>query len=146
MIRSTGRHDSRVTRMLRWSAVGLLLVTAACSTSGPTDPRISADVDRSSAGALEGLTVTGNGFTPSGPVLVTLLMAGSGANSSPYIEETINADADGKINFERRPVPCPQVGGYGDGVWTVVSARDMTTGISGSDQLPRDGSEPDCRG
>ena len=49
-------------------------------------------------------------------------MAGSGANSSPYIEETINADADGEITDERRPVPCPHAGGYGDGAWTVVSA------------------------
>lgn len=146
MIRSAGRQGSRVRKMLRGSAVAVLLVTAACSTSDPTDPRISADVDRSSAGTLEGLTVTGNGFTPSGPVLVTLLMAGTGANSSPYVEETINADADGKINFERRPVPCPQASGYGDGVWTVVSARDMTTGISGSDQLERDGAGPDCKG
>ena len=146
MIRSTSRQGSRVTRMLRGSAVALLLVTAACSNSASTDPRISADVDRSSGGSLEGLTVKGKGFTPSGPVLVTVLMAGSGANSSPYVEETINADADGEITYERRPVPCPQAGGYGDGVWTVVSARDMTTGISGSDQLERDGSEPDCKG
>jgi hypothetical protein len=145
MIGSTSRHRSRVTRMLRGTAVALLLVAAACSNSEPTDPRISADEDRSSAGSLEALTVTGEGFTPNGDVLVTVLMAGSGANASPYVEETIKADADGEINYERRPLPCPPEGGYGTGVWTVVSARDMTTGISGSDQLSG-GGEPDCRG
>lgn len=142
---STSRHGSRVVRVLRGSAVALLLVTAACSNSDPTDPRVSADEDRSSAGSLEGLTVKGNGFTPNGDVLVTVLMAGSGANASPYHEETVKADGDGKLNYERRPVPCPTAGGFGTGVWTVVSARDMTTGISGSDQLSP-GGEPDCRG
>ena len=145
MIRSTSRQGSRVTKMLRGPAVALLLLTAACSNSDPTDPRISADEDRSSAGSLDALTVKGKGFTPNGDVLVTVLMAGSGANASPYVEETVKADGDGELNYERRPVPCPRDGGYGTGVWTVVSARDMTTGISGSDQLSP-GGEPDCRG
>ena len=145
MIRSTSRQVSRVTKFLRGPAVALLLLTAACSDSDPTDPRISADEDRSAAGSLEALTVTGNGFTPNGDVLVTLLMAGSGTNASPYVEETVKADGDGELNYERRPVPCPQEGGYGTGVWTSVTARDMTTGISGSDQLSP-GGEPDCRG
>ena len=145
MIRSTSRLGSHVIGMLRGTAVALFLVTAACSEGPPGDPRISADEDRSSAGSLEGLTVKGKGFTPNGDVLVTLLMAGSGGNASPYVEETIKADAEGKIEFERRPVPCPREGGYGTGVWTLVSARDMTTGISGSAQLSP-GGEPDCRG
>ena len=145
MLRSTSRQGARVIRVLRGSAVALLLVTAACSNSEPTDPQISADEDRSSAGSLEALTVTGKGFSPNGDVLVTFLMAGSSGNVSPYVEETIKADGDGEINFERRPVPCPREGGYGTGKWTLVSARDVTTGISGSDQLSG-GGEPDCRG
>jgi hypothetical protein len=131
--------------MLGGSAVALLLLTAACSESDLTDPRISADEERSSAGSLEALTVKGKGFTPNGDVLVTVLMAGSGANASPYIEETVKADAEGELTYERRPLPCPSDGGYGTGVWTVVSMRDQTTGISGSDQLSP-GGEPDCRG
>lgn len=145
MIGSTNRHVSRMTRMLGGAAVALLLVSAACSSDEPTDPRISADEDRSSAGSLEALTVKGKGFTPNGDVLVTINMAGSGANASPYFEETTKADGDGKLNYEKRPVPCPQAGGYGNGVWTVVTTRDMTTGISGSDQLSP-GGEPDCKG
>lgn len=144
MIRSKSRQGSPVARMLRGVAMAALLVTAACSESEPTDPRISAEEDRSSAGSLEALTVTGKAFTPNGDVLITVNMAGSGANASPYHEETIKADGDGEINYERRPLPCPSAGGFGNGVWTVVTARDMTTGISGSDQLSP-GGEPDCR-
>jgi hypothetical protein len=145
MIRSTNRQRSRVASMLRGSAVALLLLTAACSESEITDPQISADEERSSAGSLEALTVKGKGFTPNGDVLVTVNMAGSGANASPYAEETTKADGEGNLLYERRPLPCPAAGGYGTGVWTVVTARDMTTGISGSDQLSP-GGEPDCRG
>jgi hypothetical protein len=144
MIRSTSGQGSRARRVLGCSAVALLLLTAACSESEVTDPRISADEERSAAGSLEALTVKGKGFTPNGDVLVTVLMAASGANASPYIEETVQADADGELTYERRPLPCPQASGYGTGVWTLVSMRDQTTGISGSDQLSA-GGEPDCR-
>jgi carbohydrate-binding DOMON domain-containing protein len=146
MIRSTSRQGSRLTKVLRGSAVALLLIAAACSESEITDPQISAKEDRSSAGSLEALTVKGKGFTPNGAVLVTVNMSGSGSNNSPYVEETVNADGDGNLTYERRPLPCPTQTGYGNGVWTVVSARDMTTGISGSDQLSPSGGEPDCKG
>jgi hypothetical protein len=109
------------------------------------DPKISADVDRSSSGALEGLKVKGSHFTSNGEVLVTVLLVGNGPNPSQYVEEKIQADADGKIDYERRPLPCPQAGGYGSGSWTWVTARDSASGIAGSRPLTP-GSTPDCKG
>jgi hypothetical protein len=147
MIRSTRRHGSRVARALGLSSIALLLVAAGCSsdTGQQRDPSISAKEDRNSAGMLEGLTVTGKHFTPSGTVLMTVLMAASGPNASPYFEEEIQADASGNIKYEKRPVPCPQTPDYKSGSWTLVTARDMSSGISGSDSL-HPGSTPDCTG
>lgn len=103
------------------------------------------DDERSSAGSLEGLKVEGEGFTPNGTVLVTFLMAATGGNASPYVEEQVSADGDGKISFERRPLNCPQPADYESGRWTSVIARDSSSGISGSANLDP-GREPDCRG
>ena len=139
-------QGSRITKALRAAAVTLLVLAAGCgqeATGG--DPKISADADRGSGGALEGLTVKGSKFTPNGEVLVTVLLVGDGANPSQYIEETIQADGDGKINYERRPIPCPQATDYGSGSWTWVTARDMASGISASRPLTP-GSTADCTG
>ena len=146
MIGSTRRRRSGVSRVLRLCGIGSLLVATSCGYSHtPGDPAISADVDRSSQGVLEGLTVEGKSATPNGPVLITLVMAASGGNASPYIEETIQADANGEFRYERRPPPCPQPLDYQRGSWTSVVARDMTSGISASEVL-EPGVEPDCRG
>jgi hypothetical protein len=129
-----------------WLAAAAALVLAvgcSSSTSSGTNPSISAKSDRSKDGVLQGLTVTGKHFTPNGMVLVTTLMAASGANASPYVEETIQADANGKIKWEKKPVPCPQTGDYGKGSWTSVVARDTTSGISDARTLDP-GSTPDC--
>lgn len=140
------KHGSRLTKVLTASAVALLVLGAGCSsdTTGG-DPKISADADRTSGGALEGLTVKGSKFTPNGEVLVQVLLVGDGPSPSQYIEEKIQADGNGKINFERRPLPCPTATGYGAGHWTWVSARDTGTGISSSEPL-NGGSAPDCNG
>jgi len=105
---------------------------------------VSADDDRGAGGKLEALTVEGKGFTPNGTVLVTMLMAASGGNVNPYVEEQVQADGEGKFRLERRPAPCPQPADYERGSWTSVVARDMTSGISGSKRL-EPGQEPDCR-
>lgn len=146
MIDSGRRRGSRVTRMLWLPAVVFSLVAAGCSDSSTAngDPTISADADRGSGGNLEGLTVEGKRFTPNGPVLVTMLMAASGGTTNPYVEETIQADGEGKIRFEKRPPPCPQPVDYERGSWISVVARDMTSGISSSKVL-EPGGEPDCR-
>ncbi|HVL05449.1 MAG TPA: hypothetical protein VM388_05645 [Acidimicrobiales bacterium] len=145
MIGST-KQRSRLTKALRASAVALLVLAAGCSTSSiGGDPDISADADRGAGGTLEGLKVKGSKFTPNGEVVITTLLVGDGPNASQYVEETIQADADGKINFERRPMPCPTATGYGSGSWTWVSARDTATGISGGEPLTP-GSAPDCTG
>lgn len=145
MIVSTGRQTSRVARGLSLLGVTALLLLTGCSdSSSERDPSISAKEERSSAGVLEALTVEGDGFTPNGTVLVTMLMAGSGGNASPYVEEETQADAEGKIQFERRPPACPQPADYERGSWVSVTARDMTSGISGSETLDP-GEEPDCR-
>ena len=139
------KQGSRVTTAIRAAAVALLVLAAGCgqeSTSG--DPKISADTDRGAGGALEGLTVKGSKFTSNGEVLVTVLLVGNGPNPSQYVEETIQADADGKITYERTPLPCPQATDYGSGSWTWVTARDMASGISGSTPLTP-GSTPDCQ-
>jgi hypothetical protein len=145
MIESTGRQAPRVRRVLSLCAVALLLVAAGCGSTGPQDPNISADQERGSGGMLEALIVEGQDFTPNGPVLVTIVMATTGGNASPYVEETIQADASGEFRYEKRPVPCPQPVDYQRGSYINVIARDMTSGISGSDQLDP-GTEPDCRG
>jgi hypothetical protein len=139
-------QGSRATKALRAAAVALLVLAAGCGqeiTGG--DPKISVDDDRSASGALEGLKVKGSKFTSNGEVLITVLLVGNGPNPSQYIEEKTQADADGKINFERRPLPCPQGGGYGSGSWTWVTARDQSSGISGSRPLTP-GSTADCQG
>jgi hypothetical protein len=143
MTASTKRRRTRVTRLLHLSGVAVLLLAAGCQTNSSGDPRISAADSRSSAGVLEKLTVQGSHFTPSGPVRITLLMAGGSTNASPYVEEDIQADADGRIRYEKQPVACPQPADYGRGSWTAVVARDMTSGISGSAALSP-GAQPDC--
>lgn len=132
--------------VLRLSTIALLVLAVGCSTqsSSPGDPSISAKEDRGSGGRLDGLTVEGKGFTSNGTVLVTLLMAATGGNASPYVEEEVQADGEGEFRFERQPVPCPQPADYQSGSWVSVIARDMTSGISGSDRLGP-GQEPDCR-
>jgi hypothetical protein len=146
MIDPTRRQRAAVARVLRFCGIALFLLAAACgNNSAERDPNISADDERSEGGALQALTVEGKDFTPNGPVLVTVVMAATGGNASPYVEETIQADGEGRITYERRPVPCPQPVDYERGSWINVVARDMTTGISGSDRLDP-GREPDCRG
>lgn len=143
---SSTMQGSRATKALRAAAIALLVLAAGCGqkvTGG--DPKVSADADRSSSGALEGLTVKGSHFTPNGEVLVQVLLVGNGPNSSQYVEEKVQADNNGKIKYERRPLPCPTATGYGAGSWTWVSARDTATGISGDDPL-NPGSTPDCMG
>lgn len=146
MIDSRRRHRAGVTRMLWLPAIVFSLVSAGCSDSSTAngDPSISADVDRGSAGKLEALSLDGKRFTPNGQVLVTMLMAASGGNTNPYVEETIQADGGGKIKFEKRPPACPQPVDYDRGSWVSVIARDMTSGISSSEVLSP-GGEPDCR-
>jgi hypothetical protein len=142
---STTRSRGR-SRAFRLSATALLVLAVGCSTgtSTPGDPSINAKDERGSGGRLEGLTVEGKGFTSNGTVLVTLLMSAAGGNASPYIEEEVQADGNGEIRYERQPVPCPQPADYERGSWVSVIARDMTSGISGSDSL-EPGQEPDCR-
>lgn len=146
MIDSRTRRRSRITRMLCLPAIVFSLVAAGCSdsTTANGNPSISADADRSSAGKLEALKLEGKRFTPNGQVLVTMLMAATGGNTNPYVEETIQADGSGKIMFEKRPPTCPQPVDYDRGSWITVVARDMTSGISSSEVL-NPGGEPDCR-
>ncbi|MDP1807445.1 MAG: hypothetical protein Q8K72_19870, partial [Acidimicrobiales bacterium] len=66
-------------------------------------------------------------------------------NPSQYVEETIQADGNGRITYERQPLPCPQATDYGSGSWTWVAARDMASGISASRPLTP-GSTADCTG
>ena len=138
---------TRVKRMVWLPAIVFSLMAAGCSdsTTAGGDPTISADADRGSSGKLEALKVEGKRFTPNGQVLVTMLMAASGGNTNPYVEETIQADGEGKINFEKRPPGCPQPVDYQRGSWSMVVARDMTSGISSSEVLTP-GGEPDCQG
>lgn len=147
MIESTIRRRSRLSTAVLSSGIALLLLAAGCSQSvtGAGDPSISVDDERSSTGSLEALKVEGKGFTPNGTVLVTFLMAATGGNASPYVEEQVSADAEGMIRFERRPVTCPQPANYERGSWISVIARDSSSGISGAAYLDP-GREPDCRG
>ena len=87
-------------------------------------PRSASTTTAAPAAPSRALTVKGSKFTPNGEVLVTFLLVGDGPNPSQYFEEKVQADSDGKINFERRPVPCPTATGYGAGSWTWVAARD----------------------
>ena len=138
------KQGSRVTKALGAAAVALLMLGAGCGEKiAGGDPKISVDDDRGAGGALEGIKVKGSHFTSNGEVLVTVLLVGNGPNPSQYIEEKIQADADGKITYERRPLPCPTATGYGAGSWTLVTARDTASGISGSRPL-NPGSAPDC--
>ena len=138
------RFQSKVLGLL---ATALLMVTVSCSSQdiATSDPSISADVDRASNGKMEAVTLKGKGFTPNGQVLVTAVMAASGGDARPYVEQEVRADDKGEIRWEARPVPCPQPADYERGSWVSVIARDMTSGISGSEVLDP-GSEPDCRG
>lgn len=142
---STTRSHLR-SRVLRLSAIVLLLLAASCSgdESSPGDPSISAKEERGAGGALEKLTVEGKGFTPNGTVLVTTVLAATGGNTRPYVEEEVQADGEGKIRYERGPLTCPQPVDYERGSWVSVVARDNTSGISGSEVLDP-GGEPDCR-
>ena len=137
-----GRWGSGV---LRLSAIVLLVLAASCSSdnASPGDPSISAKEERGAGGKLEKLTVEGKGFTANGTVLVTAVLAGTGGNTRPYVEEEVQADGEGKIRWERQPVPCPQPADYERGSWVSVVARDNTSGISGSEVLDP-GGEPDC--
>lgn len=133
------------TARLTWLAVAASLVLAVgCSSQSGAErnPSISASVDRSKDGSLQGVTVTGSGFSANGPVLISALMAASGNDKSPYLEETIQADGSGKIKWEKKPIPCPQ-SDYGTGSWTRITARDTNSGISGS-ALLTPGGAPDC--
>ena len=146
MSASTARQGSRFTRVIRFSGIALLLLTTAAACSDrEVDFAIDVEQERSEGGALQGLVVDGSGFTPNGTVLVTLVMSTTGGNARPYVEEEIQADGNGEFRFERRPPACPQPVDYERGSWTLVVARDMTEGISGSEQLTP-GVEPDCRG
>lgn len=137
----TKRHGWRGTRALRVSGIALLLLGAACggdSLSANGDPIINAKEDRNSAGVLEGLTVEGKRFASNGQARVTLLLSGGS-----YVEEDIAVGSDGKIKFEKRPVPCPQPATTGS--FVLVTVRDMTGGISSSETLTP-GKEADCKG
>jgi hypothetical protein len=144
MIDSKVRHGSGLARALGGAGIAFLLFASACSSdSNDFNPRVTADADRSSSGALEKLTVKGKHFTPNGKVLVTVAMAATGGNASPYLEETVDADGEGHILYERQPVKCPEPKDYQRGSFISVITRDMTTGISGSTPLDP-GDAPDC--
>lgn len=144
MIASTSRRGSRTAKAVL-SGLALLLVATGCSnTSAVGDPTISVKESRNSAGVLQALTVKGQSVTPSGTVRITVLMAAGATNASPYSEEDIKADANGKFTYDKRPLPCPATADYGSGSWVNVVARDMTSGISGS-RLLRPGATPDCK-
>lgn len=74
-----------------------------------------------------------------------MLIAASGGNTNPYVEEIVQADGAGRIQVEKRPPTCLQPVDYQRGSWVSVIARDMTPGISSSEVLTPSG-EPDCRG
>jgi hypothetical protein len=145
MIDSMPRKTLRPTRALALCGIAACLLASACSskTSAATNPTISAKASRSSTGALEELKVTGKGFSANGQVHITVLMAASGPNTSPYVEEDVQADANGKITYDKKPLPCPTVTDYGHGSWTAVSARDTSSQIASTAVL-NPGKAPDC--
>ncbi len=141
---STSGRGSRFTRVLGASGIALLLVAAGCGDY-EKEYSISVDESRGGGGMLEGVVVEGEGFSPNGTVLVTFVLSATGGNTRPYIEENVQADGNGEFRLERRPLSCPQPADYQSGSWTLVVARDMTSGISGSQTL-EPGEQPDCTG
>ena len=130
--------------MLGASGVALLLAAAGCSDYAK-EYDITLDDSRGAGGVLEGVVVEGEGFSPNSTVLVTFVMSATGGVAQPYVEEQVQADGNGEFRLERRPLNCPQPPDYRSGSWTLVTARDMTSGISGSERLEA-GEQPDCRG
>ncbi|MDQ4069377.1 MAG: hypothetical protein M3203_07905 [Actinomycetota bacterium] len=130
--------------MSRLLGVTLLLLGAACGAY-EREFHITLEEDRGPNGSLQGVVVNGEGFTANGEVLVTYVLSATGGNTRPYVEQQVQADANGQFRQEARPVPCPQPPDYQYGSVTLIVARDMQSGISGSAQL-EPGAEPDCRG
>ncbi len=130
--------------MLGASGVALLLVAAGC---GDYDKEYSISVEdrRGSNGMLEGVVVEGEGFSPNGTVQLTYVLSATGGNTRPYLEENVQADGNGSFRVEKQPIPCPQPADYRNGSWTLIVARDMNSGISGSQAL-EPGGQPDCSG
>ena len=94
---------------------------------------------------LEGVVIEGEGFTPNGTVMVTYVLTVTGGNTQPYVEENVQADGNGEFRLEKQPIPCPQPADYERVSWTLIVARDMTSGISVSQTL-EPGQTPDCTG
>jgi hypothetical protein len=147
MIDSTTWRGARRRKLLWLGGVSLLLLTTGCKSTNAAikNPSMQVQDDRNAAGVLQSLTVNGSGFTPNGQAHITALMAVSGSTASPYVEADIQADANGKFRFERRPMSCPQPVDYGPGSWVSISARDTTSGISATKALTP-GRQPDCGG
>ena len=144
MTGSTAGVRSRLTRVLGASGIALLLVATGCSDY-EKEYDISVDDSRGAGGVLEGVVVEGQGFSPNATVLVTFVLSTTGGVAPPYVAEPVQADGNGEFRLERRPLNCPQPPDYRSGSWTLITARDMTSGISGSERLET-GQEPDCRG
>ena len=130
--------------MLGASGVALLLVAAGCSEY-EKEYHITVDDRRGAGNMLEGVVVEGEGFSPNGTVLVTFVLTTTGGSDQPYVEENVQADGNGEFRLEKQPIPCPQPADYQSGSWTLIVARDQTSGISGSQTLEA-GQTPDCTG
>lgn len=130
--------------MLGASGVALLLVAAGCGEY-EKEYHITVDERRGASGMLEGVVVEGEGFSPNGTVLITYVLSATGGSDQPYVEENIQADGNGEFRLEKQPLPCPQPADYQSGSWILIVARDMTSGISGSQTL-EPGGQPDCTG
>jgi hypothetical protein len=126
------------------SGVALFLVAAGCGDYDK-EYHITVDDRRGAGNMLEGVVIEGEGFSPNGSVLVTFVLSATGGNTQPYVEETIQADANGEFRLEKQPLTCPQPADYRSGSWTLIVARDQTSGISGSQTL-EPGEQPDCTG
>ena len=135
---------SRFTRVLAFSSIALLLVAAGCSEY-EKEYDVTLEERRGAGGMLEGVVVEGQNFSPNGTVLVTAVMAATGGPDRPYVEREVQADGNGDFRLELVPVPCPEPADYQSGSFTLIVARDMTSGISGSETL-EPGAEPDCTG